>query len=72
MLGTSLSGLGEGGGGEEELCRRTDELPLGQVHLQLFVYLPKKTVSTGKGTIWAHVALAKTTSLNFSLNSIGT
>lgn len=41
MLGTSLFGLG---GEEEELCRRTDELPWGQVHLQLFVYLPKKTV----------------------------
>lgn len=41
MLGTSLFGLVSGLGGEEE-CRRTDELPWGQVHLQLFVYLPKK------------------------------
>lgn len=43
MLGTSLFGLVSGlGGEEEELGRRTDELPWGQVHLQLFVYLPKK------------------------------
>lgn len=77
MLRTSLFGLVSGlGGEEEELGRRTDELPWGQVHLQLFVYLPKKTVSTVSTILQttgvSHVALAKTTSLNFPLNSIGT